>query len=56
MSFDSLSKNAIVKLNQGAQKEKLHHNTGKGGLIQYHQHMATYSGKWVLVVLAAEII
>ncbi|WP_426095011.1 hypothetical protein [Flavobacterium sp. DSR2-3-3] len=27
MSFDSLSKNAIVKLNQGAQKEKLHHNT-----------------------------
>lgn len=36
MSFGSLSENAIVALNKGAQKGNFYHNTGEGGLTQYH--------------------
>ena len=37
MSFGSLSENAIISLNKGAQKGKFYHNTGEGGLTQFHQ-------------------
>lgn len=37
MSFGSLSENAIVALNKGAQQGKFYHNTGEGGLTQFHQ-------------------
>ena len=37
MSFGSLSENAIVALNKGAQKGNFYHNTGEGGLTQFHQ-------------------
>ncbi len=36
MSFGSLSENAIIALNKGAQKGSFYHNTGEGGLTQYH--------------------
>ena len=36
MSFGSLSENAIVALNKGAQKGKFYHNTGEGGLTEFH--------------------
>jgi glutamate synthase domain-containing protein 2 len=37
MSFGSLSKNAIMALNKGALKGKFYHNTGEGGLTEFHQ-------------------
>lgn len=37
MSFGSLSENAIVALNKGAQQGKFYQNTGEGGLTQFHQ-------------------
>lgn len=36
MSFGSLSENAIVALNKGAQKGNFYHNTGEGGLTEFH--------------------
>lgn len=36
MSFGSLSKNAVMSLNKGAQKGKFLHNTGEGGVSPYH--------------------
>ena len=36
MSFGSLSENAIVALNKGALKGKFYHNTGEGGLTEFH--------------------
>ena len=36
MSFGSLSKNAIMALNKGAQAGKFAHNTGEGGISHYH--------------------
>lgn len=36
MSFGSLSKNAIMALNQGAQMGNFAHNTGEGGISPYH--------------------
>ncbi|MEC5166863.1 glutamate synthase domain-containing protein 2 [Flavobacterium sp. PL11] len=36
MSFGSLSENAIVALNKGALKGNFYHNTGKGGLTDFH--------------------
>ena len=36
MSFGSLSKNAIMALNQGAQMGNFAHNTGEGGVSPYH--------------------
>lgn len=36
MSFGSLSKNAVMALNRGAQKGKFYHNTGEGGVSPYH--------------------
>lgn len=36
MSFGSLSKNAIIALNNGAKHGKFFHNTGEGGLSPYH--------------------
>ena len=39
MSFGSLSKNAVLALNQGAKLGGFFHNTGEGGLSPYHlQH------------------
>lgn len=40
MSFGSLSENAIVALNKGAEKGKFYHNTGEGGLTDFHQNGA----------------
>lgn len=40
MSFGSLSENAIVALNKGAQKGNFYHNTGEGGLTEFHLHGA----------------
>jgi glutamate synthase (ferredoxin) len=40
MSFGSLSKNAIMALNRGAQQAGCYHNTGEGGLSPYHQQGA----------------
>lgn len=37
MSYGSLSKNAIMALNKGAQMGGFAHNTGEGGLSPYHQ-------------------
>jgi glutamate synthase domain-containing protein 2 len=37
MSFGSLSKNAVMALNQGAQIGGFAQNTGEGGLTPYHQ-------------------
>lgn len=36
MSFGSLSENAIMSLNEGARKGGFFHNTGEGGLSDYH--------------------
>lgn len=36
MSFGSLSKNAIMALNQGAKMADFAHNTGEGGISPYH--------------------
>jgi glutamate synthase domain-containing protein 2 len=36
MSFGSLSKNAVMALNKGAEKGKFYHNTGEGGISPYH--------------------
>jgi len=36
MSFGSLSKNAIIALNDGAKAGGFYHNTGEGGLSHYH--------------------
>lgn len=36
MSFGSLSENAIMALNKGALKGNFYHNTGEGGLTDYH--------------------
>jgi len=36
MSFGSLSKNAVIALNNGAKMGKFYHNTGEGGLSPYH--------------------
>jgi glutamate synthase domain-containing protein 2 len=40
MSFGALSENAIVALNKGAQKGNFYHNTGEGGLTEFHQNGA----------------
>ncbi len=36
MSYGALSKNAIMALNQGAQRGNFAHNTGEGGISPYH--------------------
>ncbi|WP_369048670.1 FMN-binding glutamate synthase family protein [Tenacibaculum sp. UWU-22] len=36
MSFGSLSKNAVMALNQGAKMGNFAHNTGEGGISPYH--------------------
>ncbi len=36
MSYGSLSKNAVLALNKGAQMSGFAHNTGEGGLTKYH--------------------
>lgn len=36
MSFGALSENAIKALNQGAHKGNFYHNTGEGGLTEFH--------------------
>ena len=36
MSFGSLSKNAVMALNNGAKKGQFYHNTGEGGISPYH--------------------
>lgn len=36
MSFGSLSRNAIIALNEGAKEGGFFHNTGEGGLSPYH--------------------
>ena len=36
MSYGSLSKNAVMALNKGAQLSNFAHNTGEGGLTEYH--------------------
>ncbi|QOD62226.1 FMN-binding glutamate synthase family protein [Polaribacter haliotis] len=36
MSFGSLSKNAVMALNQGAKMASFAHNTGEGGISPYH--------------------
>ena len=41
MSFGSLSKNAVLALNQGAAEGGFYHNTGEGAISRYHlQHGA----------------
>ncbi|MEE9193906.1 MAG: FMN-binding glutamate synthase family protein, partial [Thermodesulfobacteriota bacterium] len=37
MSFGALSKNAVMSLNKGAEIGNFSHNTGEGGLTNYHQ-------------------
>ena len=37
MSFGALSKNAIMALNKGAKMGNFYHNTGEGGLSEYHK-------------------
>lgn len=36
MSYGSLSKNAVIALNEGAKQGGFFHNTGEGGLSPYH--------------------
>lgn len=36
MSFGSMSKNAVLAMNKGAQKGNFYHNTGEGGISPYH--------------------
>ena len=38
LSFGAISKNGISALNKGAQKGGFYHNTGEGGLSEYHLH------------------
>lgn len=38
MSYGSLSKAAVISLNQGAKMADCYHNTGEGGLAPYHKH------------------
>ncbi|MCB9168833.1 MAG: FMN-binding glutamate synthase family protein [Flavobacteriales bacterium] len=38
MSFGALSANAVLALNAGAKKGGFYHNTGEGGLCDYHLH------------------
>jgi len=38
MSFGSLSSNAIFALNEGAKRGGFAHDTGEGGLSEYHKH------------------
>ncbi|MCB0703715.1 MAG: FMN-binding glutamate synthase family protein [Saprospiraceae bacterium] len=38
MSFGALSKNAIMALNLGAKAGNFYHNTGEGGISDYHLH------------------
>lgn len=38
LSFGAISKNGIVALNKGAKKGGFYHNTGEGGLSDYHLH------------------
>lgn len=40
MSFGSLSKNAVLSLNGGAKIGNFAHNTGEGGISQYHKDPA----------------
>ncbi len=40
MSFGSLGKNAILSLNRGARDSGAYHNTGEGGLSNYHKEGA----------------
>ena len=40
MSFGSLSKNAVMALNKGANIGGFAHNTGEGGISPYHLNMA----------------
>ncbi|HAS39763.1 MAG TPA: FMN-binding glutamate synthase family protein [Microscillaceae bacterium] len=40
MSFGSLSRNAVMALNQGAKTSGCYHNTGEGSLSPYHSHGA----------------
>jgi glutamate synthase domain-containing protein 2 len=40
MSYGSLSKNAVIALNRGAKMCGCWHNTGEGGLADYHCHGA----------------
>ncbi|WP_296705029.1 FMN-binding glutamate synthase family protein [Algoriphagus sp.] len=37
MSFGSLSSNAVLALNRGAKKGGFYHNTGEGGISNYHR-------------------
>ncbi len=45
MSFGALSKNAVMALNRGAKFGGFYHNTGEGGLTDYH---LTYQGDLVM--------
>ena len=36
MSYGSLSKNAVLALSKGAKKGNFYHNTGEGGISEYH--------------------
>ena len=36
MSFGAISKNAILAMNEGAKMDNFYHNTGEGGLSDYH--------------------
>lgn len=36
MSFGAISKNAVLALNRGAKVGQFYHNTGEGGLSEYH--------------------
>ncbi len=36
MSFGALSKNAVMALNKGAKMGNFYHNTGEGGISEYH--------------------
>ncbi len=36
MSFGAISKNAVMAMNEGAKMDDFYHNTGEGGLSDYH--------------------
>lgn len=36
MSFGAISKNAVLAMDQGAKMGRFYHNTGEGGLSDYH--------------------
>ena len=47
MSFGALSANALRALNKGAHKGNFAHDTGEGGLSDYHlENTVTWSGSW----------